>query len=80
MSKPRAPREAPPPTRFGKSAVFGTYFEIRGGRHRDARGRKLYRLFYVASGVLGTQQWTLDELVATGVKFLKRLPSAARSQ
>jgi len=79
--KKRAPREAPPPTKWGKSRG-GVYFEIRGGRKRNAKGEKLYRLFYYAQKgyceVRGNQLWTLAELKADGITWLAGKPSRAR--
>ncbi len=72
--KPRAPREAPPPGRYGRSRT-GTPFEITGGRKRDHLGRKLYRLRYMDPDIRGSQEWTLDELINSGVRFLQRRPS-----
>lgn len=73
----KAPRESPPPSRWGKSKA-GVYFEIVGGHKRDDHGRKLYRLRYLSSPgwieVVGAQQWTLAELIESGVRFLKHRP------
>jgi hypothetical protein len=70
----RAKREAPPPTKWGKSSG-GTYFEIVYTRKRNLEGKKLYRLLYLYSGVKGNTTWTLDELNEQKVRWLKNRPS-----
>ena len=74
----RAPREAPPPSRWGRSRPSGTYFEVTGGRKRNAAGRKLYRLRYFDPEIRGTQEWTLEELLASCPRWLQNKPNRAR--
>lgn len=73
-AKQRAPSESPPESQWGKS-VGGTYFEIQKMTKRDMDGKKLYRLLYLVHEVLGNQEWTLDELLESGITFLKNKPS-----
>ncbi len=74
----KVPREAPPPSRWGRSKT-GTAFTWRKVGFRDSRGRKLYRLGYFmapgspplwSSGML----WTLDGLTNAGVEWLDASP------
>lgn len=74
----RAPREAPPPSIWGKTRS-GSYFRVVKLSKRNARGEKLYRLWWIEHKVKGTKEWTLAELVECGVRWLKRRPPAARS-
>jgi hypothetical protein len=67
------PREAPPPSRYGKSKN-GIYFYLVHTTKRDEKGQKLYRCKY-AEGVTG-RWWTLPELEGAGVRWLQRRPSA----
>jgi len=71
----RAPSESPPPSIWIKSKG-GTYAEITNVTKRDRKGRKLYRLRYLNYNVRSPREWTLDELRATGVRFLKNKPTA----
>lgn len=75
----RAPRETPPPSKWGRSSS-GTYFEITNmqGTARDLRGRKLYLLRYLKDDVTGNQLWSLDDLNEAGVRWLKHKPSTAQ--
>jgi len=70
----RAPREAPPPSVWGKS-VTGIYFRVVLQKQRDRHGRKLYRLYFLDAGVKGNYLWTLAELEDAHVHWLKRRPS-----
>jgi len=70
----RSPRETPPPGKFGRSQS-GVYFRIVLQRDRNARGEKLYRLYYLADGVRGNHLWTKAELEAAGIRWLKRRPT-----
>jgi hypothetical protein len=72
----RAPREAPPPGDYIRSAS-GTVAKVVYTRDRDHRGRKLYRLRF-SEGVISPQRWTLDELLEQGVRWLKRKPKEFR--
>ncbi len=65
------PREAPPPSRWGKSKN-GVYFYLVHTTKRDEKGRKLYRCRY-QEGVVG-RHWTLEEL-EEWVHWLKRKPA-----
>ncbi len=67
------PREAPPPSRWGKSKN-GTYFYLVHTKDRTDKGEKLYRCRY-ATRVTG-RHWTLAELNDNGVRWLKRRPSS----
>ena len=63
--------ESPPPSRWGVSPR-GVYFYLVHTKHRDLEGRKLYRCKY-EPGVVG-RHWTLQELMAEPVRWLKRKP------
>lgn len=65
-------REPPPPSRWGRSST-GTPFRVSLCSRRDHLGRKLYRLVF-AEGVKGSRHWTLADLQAAGVRWLKRRP------
>jgi len=73
----RAPREAPPPSRFGRSKS-GSPFVLRRLSYRNATGAKLYRLGYLISPELpplyGNQTWTLAQLEAAGVIWIDYNP------
>ena len=71
-------REPNPPSRWGKSSPLGVYFEVCRLSKRDDRGRKCYRLRYLAYGNKTRTIWTLDDLTAAGVRWLKNKPSAAK--
>ncbi len=70
---PNHPREAPPPSRWGRSGKAGIYFYLVHTTQRSHRGEKLYRCRY-QEGVVG-RHWTLQELEDAGVHWLKRKPS-----
>lgn len=75
--KGKVPREAPPPSKWGKSKNGSSKFVVRKLRHRNYRGQKLYRLGYANHGskpLFGSQIWTLEELEAAGVVWLKASP------
>jgi len=74
----RAPREAPPPSKWGRTAS-GSPFRVVLLSKRDPRGRKLYRLLWLEHNVKGTKEWTLDELLDSKVRWLKRRPAVRRS-
>lgn len=74
----KVPREAPPPSKWGRSRTGTALFVVRKVGYRNHRGQKLYRLGYKVSderGPLFSQQlWTLDELTKSGVVWLKESP------
>lgn len=67
----RKPREAPPPAKYVRS-VGGVPARVKKTSKTTDDGRWLYRLDY--GNVVGTQLWTLSELEASGVKWLKIKP------
>lgn len=74
-------REAPPPSRWGRSKT-GTLFTWRKIGYRDNKGRKLYRLgYYMALGrpplYSSGHLWTLEELARAGVEWLPEAPPIA---
>ncbi len=71
MTKVTNRREAPPPSRWGRSKN-GIYFYLVHTTKRDDQGRKLYRLKY-QPGVVG-RHWTFEEL-DEWVTWLKRRPN-----
>lgn len=71
-TKTRKPQEAPPPAPFVRSCS-GTPARLRRTSRTDATGRLwLYRLDY--GDVVGTRTWTLPELQALDLQWLKRRP------
>ena len=70
------PREAPPPSRYGRSKN-GTYFYVVHSNRRNSKGLKLYHMVYRIGvhAVKSSQPWTLQELLAQNPKWLKRKPS-----
>lgn len=74
-----SPRQQPglvPPARWCRSKG-GHYFELCP-RGRNGDGRRLYRLRGLPYGALGKKRWTIEELEADGVLWLKTKPSRAR--
>lgn len=73
----KPPREAPPPSRWGRGRG-GSLFVVRKVGFRNLRGQKLYRLgFHVGDhrGPLFSQElWTLDKLTEQGVVWLDKSP------
>ena len=69
----RAPREAPPPGKFGRTRS-GSPFRPILQRERSPRGEKLYRLFWLDYEVKGTGTFTMEQLSEAGVRWLKRAP------
>lgn len=76
----KPPREAPPPSRWGKSRTGTAKFVVRKVGFRNKHGAKLYRLGYLmAEGrppLFSQQLWTLAQLNASGVVWLKEPPFA----
>lgn len=77
FSGPKVPREAPPPSKWGK-AKSGSTFVVRKVGFRNVRGKKLYRLgHHMGPGrppLFSQHLWTLDELIAAGVEWLSESP------
>lgn len=75
----RKPREEPPPAPYLRSKN-GTAAQLRRTSHTDLTGRLwLYRLDY--GDVVGTQTWTLPELLALdGVRWLQRRPKELKEE
>lgn len=71
----RKPREAPPPAQFIRSCS-GTVARLRRTAKRTSGGLWLYRLCY--GDVVGHQYWTVADLQAAGVQWLRRRPRGWR--
>ena len=74
----KPPREAPPPSRWGRNKSGSARFVVRKVGFRDIKGRKLYRLGFLTSQgrppLFSQELWTLERLQAAGVIWLDRSP------
>jgi len=68
------PREAPPPSRWGKSKNGVYFYLVHTNKRCQPSGEKLYRCRY-GHGTVGCY-WTLKDLEDAGVRWLKRRPSS----
>jgi len=74
-AKTRKPREAPPPGDYVRS-TGGTPARLRRTSRTTSDGRWLYRLDF--GSVVGSQEWTVADLEAAGVRWLRRRPTELR--
>ena len=64
-------------SRWLRSKTGRCYAYVIVCSQRDAKGRILYRLRYLDYGVTSKKTWTIDDLKASGCRFLKNKPTKA---